>query len=1000
MGSPPSPSQKGQRSGRSSPQKESLEPQKEVSDPSQDAQIEAQRQSIANLTFRDEKGHLRMKPRKWWDYVVFPIPELDVRRDNEYNTTGKEIDLVVNAYPIRKVPKKPVYLYEVEVIHPVTAGDKTSILPTLDKNLLQTCFERSQLRKEHLANAIHNGAYIAWSLEELSLEKGINEMIYFDPPYHYREGPNRVGGFAAIADAHRVFLTLLPKVQFRVILKHKINLSVINAWLNQKRPYDEETVEAFNFLDHLLRDWPRKQFYEHKRAYFFDNVKDLGPNFKNVDQSQFLYQLAGRGATVHRGLFQTIRACPRGLILNVDTAYAVFYSRIGLMSVMRGFLDLDHDDELVKATTIVEKKYMEQRAKEYPEAWKVVHKNIGGLLVSPSFRGCPNPNRVFKIKGLAMGHCLEYHIPVTDKATGETEKKTLAQFYKDKYNLLLQKPKMCVVEMRDEVHGWPIAYPAELLVVKGLQRYNKKLSKLMTGQMIRYTAQKPRERMSHIQLIKKIFDHENDPNLIHYGMVVDKAMVRAKARLLPNPEIQFGASKHNPGINGRWDLRGKKFFKSNDKPLKSWGIGYWSAPYSPMNENMVQSWIEQFVKVYRHHGGLIEKHPTSLLLNSDVGESVLGLRNRCDSLRGQGSAQLLIFLVPSWDANVYVRIKKNCDCRFGIASQVIQHENAKKDFDQIYSNIAMKINAKLGGTTARAIPASKSSNMSPGSMIIGADVTHPMLGVWTPSIAAMCVSSDIQCTRYMGGCEVNGDKEEIINEPILPVILEPMLNEWIATVGKGKGPKYVYYFRDGVSEGEFELVLMREVLTIKQTLARAANIEEWRGKICVIVANKRHHIRSFPDPKNHAAGDKNGNPYPGTLIDREVVSPHGWDFYLYSHIALQGTSRPVHYTVLKDEIGHKPEELQNMIYEHCYQYARSTTSVSVHPSIYYAHLISVRGRHHEDIPSRLGAQHGRAVRLVRGKVHRPERKEPHKEIIPLLPIGETHNRLEYKMWWM
>ena len=48
---------------------------------------------------------------------------------------------------------------------------------------------------------------------------------------------------------------------------------------------------------------------------------------------------------------------------------------------------------------------------------------------------------------------------------------------------------------------------------------------------------------------------------------------QTKARLLPNPEVQFqGTTKLNPGTSGRWDLRGKKFFTVGPAPLVSWGI--------------------------------------------------------------------------------------------------------------------------------------------------------------------------------------------------------------------------------------------------------------------------------------------------------------------------------------------------------------------------------------------------------------------------------------------
>lgn len=109
--------------------------------------------------------------------------------------------------------------------------------------------------------------------------------------------------------------------------------------------------------------------------------------------------------------------------------------------------------------------------------------------------------------------------------------------------------------------------------------------------------------------------------------------------------------------------------------------------------------------------------------------------------------------------------------------------------------------------------------------------------------------------------------------------------------------------------------------------------DQWKGKFTVVVANKRHHIRAFPDK---SVADRNLNPLPGTLIERDVTSPHDWDFLLYSHIALQGTSRPVHYHVILDQIKHRPEELENMIYDHCYQYMRSTTSVSLCKFFYLA----------------------------------------------------------------
>ena len=77
-----------------------------------------------------------------------------------------------------------------------------------------------------------------------------------------------------------------------------------------------------------------------------------------------------------------------------------------------------------------------------------------------------------------------------------------------------------------------------------------------------------------------------------------------------------------------------------------------------------------------------------------------------------------------------------------------------------------------------------------------------------------------------------------------------------------------------------------------------------------------------------------------------LTHPFGFDFYLQSHAALQGTSRPTHYYVLFDENGFNPDSLQTLSYNLCYVYARSTRAVSIVPPVYYARLACSRARFH------------------------------------------------------
>lgn len=270
---------------------------------------------------------------------------------------------------------------------------------------------------------------------------------------------------------------------------------------------------------------------------------------------------------------------------------------------------------------------------------------------------------------------------------------------------------------------------------------------------------------------------------------------------------------------------------------------------------------------------------------------------------------------------------------------------------QYYSNVLMKVNAKLGGCTASADSAPGSGfkgGFKEPTMFIGADVSHASPGSHQASMAAVSVSFDRFGGRYAAACQTNGHRVEMISENNWNNCLRPLVSQWQSNVGGGKLPHQVYYFRDGVSEGQYLHVMQQEVPQIKAVLNSLSNSGPWTGKITVIIAAKRHHIRCFPAP---GAGDQKGNPLPGSLLERDVTTPFEWDFYLYSHTALQGTARPVHYTILHDEGNHEPNRIQNMIYEHCYQYMRSTTSVSMFPAVYYAHLASNRARAHEDVVS-------------------------------------------------
>ena len=514
--------------------------------------------------------------------------------------------------------------------------------------------------------------------------------------------------------------------------------------------------------------------------------------------------------------------------------------------------------------------------------------------------------------------------------------------------------------------------------------------------MIKFAVTRPPQRRNDILEGVRRFNYANDPYLNAFGIKVDNNMKITNARLLDNPEIAFaGNAKLNPGVSGRWDLRGKRFLEPNQKPITSWGLVVCG---NACTKEEGETFASKFTQTYRNHGANIQKPLHVVHVPFSVGNyGEICLRAWTDiGQKNKEFPQILFFVVPNKNQLVYERIKKSMDCRFVCPSQVLQGGHVKKANAQYMSNVAMKVNAKLGGVTCKV--ASPASPFKVPTMMIGVDVSHAAPGSATASMAAMTVSMDKNATRYAASCEVNGWRVELLQSTTCHTLFPRLLRHWIKI--HRTFPQHVYYFRDGVSEGSFQGVIEDEMGEIRRAFRdnNAGN-----PKTTVIIATKRHHIRFFP-PK----GDKNGNPLPGTLVERDATHPRHFDFYLCSHVAIQGTARPVHYQVIYDDANVKPDELQKMLYEQCYQYARSTTPVSLHPAIYYAHVASNRARSHEDI-------HASQREYAGGKEGHPTAKhssqvysdtESLSEPKPLLPMSnstasaERNGFINTTMWYI
>lgn len=725
------------------------------------------------------------------------------------------------------------------------------------------------------------------------------------------------------------------RVQVR--LSKTLDLFPLEAYLSGQAPFDNIVLEAITFIDHLLRVFPSENLLSIKRSFFDKSMAGSFP-------------LSG-GVIAMKGVYQSLRPVQGGgLVINADVAHTCFWDpEPSLVALANGLLPAT--DPRLWCNLLWERR--QPRADgpwfETPEARQL--RRLKRLRFNVWYDGITESakSKIYIVEEILHTNALETTFKQVNHTTGESRDICLRDYFNEQYGTHIHFPGYPTIKTsRGQL------FPIELCFANHGERYNFKANELQTSQMIKYAVTKPDVRAQAIYNGLKALDWKGDPYLKQYKMDIADRMITTNARLLVPPEVEFGKGKtEKPGTSGRWRIDGKQFIEPAGA-LKHWGVmvldnfGRGKAVATPA----VQQFIVNFIGEYQKFGGTVtNRQPIIMPGRPDIAKAVEALwESVARKCTPPERPQILLFIVNAKSTDPYNRLKKNCDCRYGVVSQVMQAAHVQKNQGQYIGNVLMKVNAKLGGFSFRSLsygvkPNTQFSHFKQPTMIIGADVSHPGPGSLGASMAAVTVSMDKFGAKYVATCQSNGSRIEMISTWNFEDMLRNTFIDWIKKFHCF--PKHIIYMRDGVSEGQFQHVLHQEIRDLKAVWDNLdLKRQGWAEKIkfTVIVASKRHHIRFFPKAPNR---DNNNNPLPGTLVERDVTSPYGWDFYLCAHRAIQGTARPVHYTVLMDENKSNPDWLVKMIYEHSYQYVRSSTPVSVHPAIYYAHLAARRAVAHE-----------------------------------------------------
>jgi len=804
-----------------------------------------------------------------------------------FGTKGKPIKLGLNSFGVSKFPTAKVHQYDVNVGN---GTEKRALIRKIwNRPEVQSKFGQAQ------GSVLFDGNKLAWSIVELPFRDSIVIDVDLDSE---DTRPRRT-----------------PRDnKFKVVIKKSstVALQTVDAFVKGQYRLDNDVIVGITFLDHLMRETPSNKFLSIKRSFF--EGKDS--------------RVLSGGVEAWKGIFQSVRATQGGrLTLNVDVATSVFWSAGSVLDIVAKHLRCDSIDALV---TKLEKS---PTATRELRRFKKIGFTVGYRQLSK--------DKKFTIEAFTRDGADKTMFERRLKDSERTETVSVAKYFLEQYNIRLRYPRLPLIRTKKKNE----MFPMELARVEPGQRYPFKLDERQTADMIKFTVTRPNERRAHIMKNVASLDWANDPILRRYGLTIDPNMIQTMARVLPAPKVVYGqgSQKNNfQPIDGRWDLRGLKFVKPT--VIKNWGIMVF-ARQRECDTACLQQFVRQFCSTWVAHGGVVENPKPHIMYANTMQVDV-----NCNELyRATGNAfnsrpQILFFILQQKSAQPYNDIKSFCDTKIGMVSQCLQSRHVQQAKPQYCSNVAMKVNAKLGGSNHWISPADTPFGKgSKPTILIGADVSHAAPGSEKPSFASMVGSMDLPGTRFSAICNTNGQRVETIHTANMIKFIVRLLRSY--RFHTNAIPERIMYFRDGVSEGQYAQIIAEELRDLK---AACKTLQDtYNPLVTVTICSKRHHHRFFPTPQDRDAADRNGNVKAGTLVERDITHPTEYDFYLNAHSAIQGTARPVHYHVIHDENELSVDDFQRLVYNTSYTYIRATCSVSIIPTVYYAHLASNRARCHE-----------------------------------------------------
>ncbi|KAF7968003.1 hypothetical protein HWV62_32204 [Athelia sp. TMB] len=814
----------------------------------------------------------------------------DLPNRPDFGTAGTQVTLRTNFFPV-KVPKGPLSEYDVGIMP--KAG-------TAIKRMKRRIWQLAEQTADWQAAGMKGWVAHDHSAKLIAGKKLPQPLVIRVPFYEEeQDGPKKDG-------TGKEYILTIKYIQ------DIETLSLVSYLSGDPQFKNYDTLPVTAALNLILAAFPNRAtqgggvLVGRNRFFFPSTTSPPVP--------------LGGGLEAWKGFYSSIRPAFNQLMVNVNVCTTAFYSPGNLADALTSFRRMSFGGK--------------------PNAF------VKGLRVSATHLGYRKT-----IKTMSTKTSKTHSFDCPELGGGKV---TVEQYFSRKYSIKLQYPELPLVDVGGG-NGKTNLLPAEVLEILPGQAFKGKLTDEHTASMITAACKPP--NVNGMSIVTRGLDElgfRSGPQpLGNFGISIGTDMSVVPGRILPPPGIKYGSGQPQVDERASWNLRNVKFAQGGR--LAGWAVliiqdGNQRDEFQGADDPELKKVVAGFSKMCSTSGMQVDRAEPMFAAcrlppkdyNDPIrAKAVQAIRATLTTM--QAKPTVILVILSNGDKHVYSGIKHLCDSYLDVATVCVHSSKIRKEKGQMqyFANVALKMNMKMGGTNHCLDPRSMSWLQQAPTMLVGMDVTHPGPGSikGTPSIAAVVASTDSQYGQFPASMEIQESKKEMITN------LAQMMKERL-TAYRNKNrtlPTRVIVYRDGVSEGQFQIVVGEELPLIKEAFHSFNTPQQtYNPKLTIVICGKRHHTRFYPTEAS--AADRDGNPRPGTVVDRGVTAVYDFDFFLQAHGGLQGTTRPTHYYVVHDEIGFKADALQGLTNAVSYMFARATKAVSLASPAYYADLCCERGR--------------------------------------------------------